>query len=99
MMINQLTTEEIRNKMEKIVKTHEKLVHMMITLRRETSGMMDFGAYNESDEIMITNGVDLIADAFDTRVEEKEAGIEIFPFQYETTVGHTLITQLEQTEL
>lgn len=90
-----MTNEEIKNKVLNIVKKHERLVKLMNELKVETDGAIDFGAINESNEIMVYKGIAEVANALETEAVEMESGIPDFPIQINVHCSKSLLYMIK----
>lgn len=69
---------------------------LMSELKLETDGAIDFGATNESNEIMIYKGIAEIANALETDVVQIDSGIPEFPFQSNVHCSKSLIYMISE---
>lgn len=89
-----MTEQKKKEKLMSIVRTHEKLVKQMEDIRLATDGEIDFGAFNEEQEIMLYRGIKEIASLIDVRPKKTGSGIKDFPTETSVMVSNTKLFQI-----
>lgn len=92
-----MTDQELKDKISKICKLHERRLRLMAEVKRETAGAIDFGAYEELPEIFLYKGIGDICDLFEQNVNISHRDDEDYPWEFTTVIGKTMLTQLGES--
>jgi hypothetical protein len=92
-----MTDQELKDKILKIIKLHEKRIKLMAEVKRDTAGAIDFGAYEELPEILLFKGIPEISDLFEKDVNVRSRDDEEYPFEFSLVIGKTIIIQLGES--
>ena len=86
---------ELKDKITKLVKAHERVNRLAKEIRLETNGAIDFGVINEEAVIQIYKGIADIADMFEKEMNHTHRDDTEYPDEYTVMVSNTMVLQIQ----
>ena len=90
-----MTDQELKDKITKLVKAHEKIARLAKQIKLDTNGAIDFGFMYEDPTLQIFTGIADIADLYEAEVNHVHRDRDEYPDEYTLTIGNTMLLQMK----